>query len=303
MKMTYKIALVLTVLVCGSILGHDLYKTHRAGSDAQRVSGISDRSSNGLRADGSGARFGPKPVAATRSAGSDTQLSAGGDPVKEERLKDDSASEQSIAKSSEAVASRKPNEIQPPTLTFGLPLVRSMSGHPSRRSSSSLLEEDSATRRDVTAGKTRRRSRDTGVSEAGRDQGGQRYTIRPGDTFSSIAVMLFGSEQRWVDLAHANPLVDPTRLEVGQVIVLPAPDSARASVGRDRPMPGKNVHHMVRPGESLSTISSLYYRTPERWREIFQANSEKIGPNPNRLRVGMILKIPPLGSSAEVSSR
>ena len=105
--------------------------------------------------------------------------------------------------------------------------------------------------------------------------------------------MLFGSEQHWVDIAQANPLVDPNQLEVGQVIRLPTMEEIRASAGQGGPLaPGQSVHHMVRAGESLSTISYRYYRTPEKWREIFEANRENIGANPNRLQVGMILQIP-----------
>ncbi len=47
------------------------------------------------------------------------------------------------------------------------------------------------------------------------------YTIRKGDSFWKIAQREYGSGQRWVDIAQANPSLDPKRLAIGTEIVLP----------------------------------------------------------------------------------
>lgn len=47
------------------------------------------------------------------------------------------------------------------------------------------------------------------------------YTIRKGDTYWAIATRVYGNGQRWVDIARANPSVDPKKLVIGQQIVLP----------------------------------------------------------------------------------
>ncbi len=47
------------------------------------------------------------------------------------------------------------------------------------------------------------------------------YEIRPGDTFSSIARRVLGSERRWREIAEMNTHVDPTRLKAGDRIRLP----------------------------------------------------------------------------------
>ncbi len=47
------------------------------------------------------------------------------------------------------------------------------------------------------------------------------YTIRRGDTLWSIAKQTYGDGHRWQDIAAANPGLDPTKLRIGQVIVLP----------------------------------------------------------------------------------
>lgn len=49
--------------------------------------------------------------------------------------------------------------------------------------------------------------------------------------------------------------------------------------------------HTVQPGETLATISKKYYGTPARWKDIHQANRDRL-PDANRLREGMELTIP-----------
>lgn len=120
------------------------------------------------------------------------------------------------------------------------------------------------------------------------------YTVQPGDTFSTIAVKIYGSEQHWIDIAATNPFIDPRRLRVGQEIRLPAPqdvlgDNAQAPLHA----PGQTVTHIIRSGETLSGIAHRYYNAHERWREIFLVNRDTIGHDPDRLRAGDVLRIPP----------
>ena len=49
--------------------------------------------------------------------------------------------------------------------------------------------------------------------------------------------------------------------------------------------------HVVGPGETLATISKKYYGTPARWKDIHQANRDRL-PDANRVREGMELTIP-----------
>ena len=136
---------------------------------------------------------------------------------------------------------------------------------------------------------------------AGSSGDGRLYTIQQGDTFSSISVMWYGSERHWVDIAHANPLTDPAKLTVGHVIRLPNVDQIAVgakSTKTTSPSSGRTVTHVVRPGESLYTIADRYYQAAGLWRVIFVANRENIGPDPDRLLVGTVLKIPPLPSTS-----
>lgn len=49
--------------------------------------------------------------------------------------------------------------------------------------------------------------------------------------------------------------------------------------------------HVVGAGETLSSISAKFYGTTAKWRNIYEANKEVIGANPNVLRAGMQLLI------------
>jgi nucleoid-associated protein YgaU len=51
--------------------------------------------------------------------------------------------------------------------------------------------------------------------------------------------------------------------------------------------------HEVKKGETLSAISRLYYGTPNRWKAILEANSEKVS-DPRAIRPGLKLTIPDL---------
>ena len=50
---------------------------------------------------------------------------------------------------------------------------------------------------------------------------GTTYTIRKGDTLYSIARTHYGNGKDWQRIASANPGLDPTKLRVGQSIVIP----------------------------------------------------------------------------------
>jgi nucleoid-associated protein YgaU len=50
--------------------------------------------------------------------------------------------------------------------------------------------------------------------------------------------------------------------------------------------------HTVAAGETLSHISLKYYKTANRWKEIYEANKDVIGENHNLIKPGQELVIP-----------
>ncbi len=71
----------------------------------------------------------------------------------------------------------------------------------------------------------------------------------------------------------------------------PEPAPAPAPTPELEPVPA-GVQHTVQSGETLSHISLHYYKTANRWKEIYEANKAVIGDNPNRIYPGQVLVIP-----------
>ena len=138
------------------------------------------------------------------------------------------------------------------------------------------------------------------------------YTIKPGDTFSSLASRFYGKETYWLAIEAANPDVKPNRMKPGDVIKLPARDTVVAANGStDGADANSDVTetvtatatssgvHVVQPGDTLSSIAHTHYGRSSLWRVIFEANASALNNNPNRLRTGQKLTIPPKPTDAE----
>ena len=119
------------------------------------------------------------------------------------------------------------------------------------------------------------------------------YTIKPGDTFAAIAIALYGSERHTVSIAQANPLVDPLKLQPGQVIKLP---DTLAEPPRQPPpakLPDGSAYYVIRADDTLSSIAKRHYNDPRLWRILYRGNRVAIGPDPDRVQPGTRIVIPP----------
>jgi len=131
------------------------------------------------------------------------------------------------------------------------------------------------------------------------------YTIKSGDNLTSVALELYGSGNHWVQIAQANPLVDPDRLKVGQVIKLPGapgttPTIPPAATPDRAPPPdlGAGTQYTVKENDTLSGIAKQFYNAASKWQLIYEANRQAIGSDPGRMKPGTVLRIPPPDSGA-----
>lgn len=129
------------------------------------------------------------------------------------------------------------------------------------------------------------------------------YTVKSGDTFSSIARAVYGDGRFYRQIMKANPTVNPTRLRAGAVINLPdrthlkstaADASTDGGAAHDAPRPVANPdrEYRVRSNDSLYKISMKLYHTPNKIDAIYQLNKSTIGPDPEKLKLDMLLKLP-----------
>lgn len=60
-----------------------------------------------------------------------------------------------------------------------------------------------------------------------------------------------------------------------------------------RPEAPKVKHYQVREGDTLSAIAKKFYDDASKYLVIYEANKDLIGDDPNLIKVGQDLKIPP----------
>ncbi len=102
------------------------------------------------------------------------------------------------------------------------------------------------------------------------------YTVKPGDTLYSIALTHHVTTSA---LIAANHISNPNLLFVGQRLIIP-------TKGSTMPVMGKPVYHVVKPGETLVSISQKYGVNLQ---ALQIANHLA---NPNLIYVGQRLRIP-----------
>jgi phage tail protein X len=97
------------------------------------------------------------------------------------------------------------------------------------------------------------------------------------------------------------PTVNPSKLRIGMVINVPdlnAPLAVRAAAYDAKPTAGARAEvdssksYRVRAADTLMGIARRLYGDGQAWQKIYDANRDAIGPNPARLTVGMVLRLP-----------
>ena len=93
----------------------------------------------------------------------------------------------------------------------------------------------------------------------------------------------------------------PIKKAVKKVVKKAAP-VAKAATTAAKPLapapvitqPRIKAWHVVAAGDTPSTITQKYYGStePAKWTAIYEINKTAIGPDPNQLRPGMVLRIP-----------
>src|SRR3989338_9631415 len=130
------------------------------------------------------------------------------------------------------------------------------------------------------------------------------YTVKKGDSVSSIARDQLGSMDYTDELVRANNIKNPDQIDVGIVLVLP---EISGQVARDEEKPTTAPTQVIKPtlvpqivsitgneytvkkGDTLFLIAQRAYGDGYTYPTLVKANKLR---NANRIEVGMILKIP-----------
>jgi nucleoid-associated protein YgaU len=143
-----------------------------------------------------------------------------------------------------------------------------------------------------------------------------RYTVEESDTLTYIARQKYGDGKYWTKIRDANPGINPDRLLVGQVLIIPSKEevtgmTAKAGIASgSKPGPAESAGakvdaaaerptktYVVASGDSLISIARNVLGDGSRWRQIYALNKDKI-KNPDILLEGTELKLPENGAKA-----
>lgn len=131
------------------------------------------------------------------------------------------------------------------------------------------------------------------------------HIVVKGEVMQTIAKAYYGSIDDWTVISKANPKVDPQKLKPGMVLRIPVdknniqgiligdpsePGVIASHVRTDGP---KIIEYVVRPGDSLSVISTRIYGSSRHAQFIFENNRDVLR-SIDAISVGQLLKLPPL---------
>ena len=63
--------------------------------------------------------------------------------------------------------------------------------------------------------------------------------------------------------------------------------------GFDPKKSGTAETYTVVEGDTLSKVAEKFYGNSERYKKLYDANKDAIGPDPDKIKVGQVLTIPP----------
>lgn len=94
--------------------------------------------------------------------------------------------------------------------------------------------------------------------------------------------------------AGAAPVPSPSRPPLASPAASPSPG---VSSSAPSPSPAADTaggqSYEIQAGDTLATIAQQFYGDPTQWRRIYDANKDAIGDDPDKLKLGAKLSIPP----------
>jgi nucleoid-associated protein YgaU len=114
------------------------------------------------------------------------------------------------------------------------------------------------------------------------------YVVQAGDSLSKIASKIYGSMNRWKEVAQANGIGGSYTIHPGDTLRFSADTSkSEAFASRFENLPREVV--TVKKGDSLSKIAKSIYGKAHYWKVLMTLNEDTIS-SPNQISIGAKLK-------------
>jgi nucleoid-associated protein YgaU len=122
------------------------------------------------------------------------------------------------------------------------------------------------------------------------------HVIESGENLWTIAQAVYGNGSLYTKIIAANPGLDPKNLKVGKKLIIPdvsgsEKSSATPAAATDAPL-DPTKQYRIASGDTLEKISRKLYGGPNMQDNIYQLNKSLIGDDPDKLKVGWVLKLP-----------
>jgi nucleoid-associated protein YgaU len=95
--------------------------------------------------------------------------------------------------------------------------------------------------------------------------------------------------------SSVSPAASPARPALASPAASPsaAPAVVSSTPGASASQVAGAQTYEIQSGDTLATISQQFYGDPSQWRRIYDANKDVIGDDPDKLKLGTKLTIPP----------
>lgn len=120
------------------------------------------------------------------------------------------------------------------------------------------------------------------------------HQVEKGEHLWAIAERYYGSGYNWTDIAAANQLKNPDIIVAGSELTIPDIPAKLQTIKPLEVTVGSIAGdvYAVQTGDSLWTISVRAYGDGFQWQQLYEANKDKIGSDPNLIEKGIEILIP-----------
>lgn len=103
------------------------------------------------------------------------------------------------------------------------------------------------------------------------------YVVEHGDTLGKISQKIYGTNNRWNELATLSGISNPSRIFPGDLVYYTLDEGAVPFAAAYESMP--KSEEQVQPGDTLASIAKRVYGTSTAWRSIWRQNENIENPD------------------------